>query len=171
MTIVSSGRVTWLTKPEVPIAHFCGMFSKACMYAIRAVVLMATSHDRSARWPLALVAERTGAPEAFMAKILSKLAQAGILDSVKGPGGGFQLTPERAATLRLEEVVRTIDGDALFAGCALGFPKCDARKPCPIHDQVMQVRERLHQLLTDTRIADLGHELEEGHSFLSDKLK
>ena len=171
MTIVSSGRVTRLTMPETPIAHFCRMFSKACMYAIRAVVLMATTHGHSGRWTLTDVARRTGAPEAFMAKILSKLAQAGILDSVKGPGGGFLLTSERAATLRLEEVVRTIDGDALFAGCALGFPKCDARKPCPIHDQVMQVRDRLHKLLTDTRIADLGHELEEGHSFLSDKLK
>jgi Rrf2 family protein len=141
------------------------------MYAIRAVVLMATLHDHPGRWTLRAVVERTGAPEAFMAKILSKLAQAGIIDSVKGPGGGFMLTPERADKLRLEEVVRTIDGDALFSGCALGFPRCDARKPCPIHDQVVQVRDRLHQLLTDTRIADLGHELEEGHTFLRGKLR
>ncbi len=34
-----------------------------------------------------------------------------------------------------------------------------------------QVRDRLHKLLTDTRIADLGHELEEGHTFLSGKLR
>ena len=146
------------------------MFSKACMYAIRATVLMASGRDRNARWTLGEIAEETGSPEAFMAKILQKLVHAALISSVKGPGGGFELTAQRARTLKLGEVVSAIDGDALLNGCALGFPKCDARRPCPIHDQVVQVRERLGSVLASTRIKDLGAELEEGSAFLKGKL-
>lgn len=146
------------------------MFSKACMYAIRATVLMASRHETTKRWTLGMITAETGAPEAFMAKILQKLVHAGILLSVKGPGGGFEIEPTKARSLQLGEVVTAIDDDALFNGCALGFPRCDARKPCPIHAQVVQVRERLQGVLTGTRIKDLGKELDDGTAFLKGKL-
>ena len=138
------------------------------MYAIRAVVLIAS--DRGKRWPLSSIAEGTGAPEAFMAKVLQKLVHAGILDSVKGHGGGFGSPAHMAAGLKLGDVVAAIDGDALFKGCALGFPRCDETKPCPVHDQVMQVRAGLLGILGDTLIADLGHGLHDGDSFLKGKM-
>lgn len=117
-----------------------------------------------------MIVEQTGAPEAFMAKILQKLVHVGILRSVKGPGGGFEIEPSKGHTLQLSEVVRAIDDDALFSGCALGFPRCDSRKPCPIHHQVEQVRERLKGVLATTRIRDLGRELDDGSAFLKGKL-
>ncbi len=146
------------------------MFSKACMYAIRATVLMASHQAHGHRWTLGMIAEETGAPEAFMAKILQRLVHAGILRSVKGPGGGFDIEPTKVRTLQLGEVVTAIDDDSLFTGCALGFPKCDARKPCPIHGQVVHVRERLNAVLTSTRIKDLGKEVDGGTAFLRGKL-
>ena len=145
------------------------MFSKACMYAIRASVLMASRQEIKQRWTLGMIARDTGAPEAFMAKILQKLVHAGILCSVKGPGGGFEIEPAKAKVLRLGEVVSAIDADALFNGCALGFPTCDSRKPCPIHVQVVQVRERLRNVLGSTLIRDLGKELDDGTAFLRGK--
>lgn len=72
------------------------MFSKACMYAIRATVLLASDEAKGVRWTLSAIVEETGAPEAFMASILRKLVRAGILRSVKGPGGGFDMLPGRA---------------------------------------------------------------------------
>lgn len=146
------------------------MFSKACMYAIRAMVLIASSGKDDPRWTLVRIARETGAPEAFMGKILQQLVRAGLLSSVKGPGGGFDIPSARKRGLKLGEVVSVIDGDALFTGCALGFPKCDERKPCPIHQQVVQVREQLRSVLGDTRIKDLGVGLEEGEVFLRGKL-
>lgn len=147
------------------------MFSKACMYAIRALVLMASTPNSTARWTLGRIVSGTGAPEAFMAKVLQKLVHAGIIASVKGPGGGFALAPQRARTLKLADVVTAMDGDTLFKGCALGFPKCDENRPCPIHDQVVLVRERLKGVLANALIKDLGRDLEEGHAFLKGKLR
>ncbi len=146
------------------------MFSKACMYGIRAVALVASQNTESTRWNLRRIVAETGAPEAFMAKVLQQLVHAEILVSVKGPGGGFEMDPARRGALKLGDVVQAIDGDSLFSGCALGFPKCDARRPCPIHDQVMQVRERLQKVLASTRIDDLGSELDHGAAFLKAKL-
>ncbi|QQR85384.1 MAG: Rrf2 family transcriptional regulator [Flavobacteriales bacterium] len=146
------------------------MFSKACMYAIRATVLLASDEAKGVRWTLSAIVEETGAPEAFMAKILRKLVRAGILRSVKGPGGGFDMLPGRAGILRLGEVVTAIDEDHLFKGCALGFSRCDAKKPCPIHTQVEAVRERLRGVLAITPIKDLGRDLHDGRAFLKGKL-
>jgi len=146
------------------------MFSKACMYAIRALVLMASTPNSTLRWTLGRIVSGTGAPEAFMAKILQKLVHSGIILSVKGPGGGFSLAAKHARTLKLADVVTVMDGDTLFKGCALGFPKCNGNRPCPIHAQVVLVRERLKGVLNDTLIRDLGKDLGEGHAFLKGKL-
>lgn len=146
------------------------MFSKACMYAIRASVLIASHEAEGGRWTLRMIVDETGAPEAFMAKILQKLVRAGILRSVKGPGGGFDIAPDRPVSLRLGDVVTAIHEDHLFNGCALGFARCDAKKPCPIHAQVEAVRERLRGVLASTPIKDLGRDLEDGRAFLKGKL-
>lgn len=146
------------------------MFSKACMYAIRAMALMATSGRNDPRWTLGRIAKETGAPEAFMGKILQQLVHAGLLRSVKGPGGGFDIAPERVKDLKLGEVVSVIDGSALFEGCALGFPKCDNKRPCPIHHQVVKVREDLRNVLGAARIKELGSALEGGEAHLRSKL-
>lgn len=147
------------------------MFSKACMYAIRAVVVIASTNQRGGYVPLTKVSEQTGAPSAFMAKVLQQLVHSGILTSVKGHGGGFGIDPRRAERIKLGDVVKAIDGDALFSGCALGFPTCDGRKPCPIHEQVVRLRAELEHILADVHISQLGSELSQGSSFLRGKLK
>lgn len=141
------------------------------MYAIRAVVLIASASKRDGRIALPDIIKGTGAPSAFMAKILQKLVHANIITSVKGHGGGFAIQMTRSAHLTLGDVLKAIDGDALFAGCALGFPRCDEKRPCPIHDQVMRVRADLQTILGDTPIHILGEELAAGESFLRDKLR
>ncbi len=118
-----------------------------------------------------MIVKETGAPGAFMAKVLQKLVHAGVITSVKGHGGGFGLDMEREKPVTLGDVVKASDGDALFAGCALGFPKCDERTPCPIHDQVMRVRQDLQSILADTPMAELGEQLTKGESFLRAKLR
>lgn len=147
------------------------MFSKASMYAIRAVVLIAATSERGERARLPMIVKETGAPGAFLAKVLQKLVHAGVITSVKGHGGGFGLDVERKEPVTLGDVVKAIDGDALFAGCALGFPTCDERTPCPIHDQVMRVRQDLQGILADTPINELGEQLASGASFLRAKLR
>jgi len=131
------------------------MFSKACEYAIRATVRIAEATAAGQRVTVRTIADGIGSPEAFTAKTLQKLVKAGHIGSMKGPGGGFNLTPARAKKLKLSTIVDTIDGDGIYTGCALGLPQCDNASPCPLHERFTQVRDDLRRLLESTTVHEL----------------
>lgn len=142
------------------------MFSKACEYAIRAVVCIAACATAGERMSLTEIAEQTDSPEAFTAKILQKLVHAGLVNSVKGPGGGFEISDAAARKITLSQIVSTIDGDGIYTGCALGLPQCNATKPCPVHDHFLRIREDLRTMLEGTTVHALVSGLQSGETFL-----
>ncbi|MBK8613834.1 MAG: Rrf2 family transcriptional regulator [Flavobacteriales bacterium] len=143
------------------------MFSRACVYGIRAIVCLAACGSKEeGRLNLKEVAKRTDSPEAFTAKVLQQLTRAGLVRSVKGPHGGFEITTEEARKVRLSHVVAAIDGDAIYTGCALGLHQCDAAKPCPLHDHFLGIREDLRRMLERTSVHDLMSGLRDGDTFL-----
>ncbi len=142
------------------------MFSKACQYAIRATVLIAMESRNGRRMSLVEIAERTGSPQAFTAKVLQQLAREGILESTKGPHGGFDLAPANAKKVKLSMVVKAIDGDQVYRGCGMGLPHCNAKKPCPLHDHFQQVRDGLRDMLESTDMHTLSLELDQGKAVL-----
>lgn len=71
------------------------MFSKACEYAIKAVIFIAQAALAGKKTNVKQIAEATNAPEAFVAKILQPLSKKGILISNKGKQGGFSVDVDR----------------------------------------------------------------------------
>ncbi len=142
------------------------MFSKACEYAIRATVCIAACGEEGKSMSLKAVAAKTDSPEAFTAKVLQKLVHADLMLSTKGPGGGFSISPKLARKVKLSHIVATIDGDAIYRGCALGLPQCDASKPCALHEHFLKVREDLRRMLERTSVQDLVKDLQEGGTVL-----
>lgn len=142
------------------------MFTKTCEYAFRTTAVIALASAAGDRLSLNEIAHRTAAPKAFTAKILQQLAKADILFSFKGPNGGFDLPPLQAKTVRLSHIVKAIDGDAVFKGCAMGLKACNAKKPCPLHDQFAKVRDGLHRMLDTTSVHDLTQGLTDGTTHL-----
>ncbi|WP_186757762.1 RrF2 family transcriptional regulator [Echinicola salinicaeni] len=142
------------------------MFSKACQYAIRAVLYIATQSEQGRRTSLKDISKEIDSPEAFTAKILQQLSKNSILLSIKGPNGGFEIPDETMKRVKLIEIVRIIDGDQLFTGCALGLKACNEEKPCPLHNQFLGIRTNIHQLLENTTIKKLVNDLELGLTFL-----
>src|SRR5690606_18072665 len=96
------------------------------------------------------IAEAINSPEAFTAKILGELVKVGIIHSVKGPNGGFEIAQGKMESLNLQEIVLAIDGDKIYSGCGLGLKECNKLKPCPIHDRFVQVRQELKLMLEST---------------------
>lgn len=142
------------------------MFSKACEYGIRAVIYIATESLQSRRVKIGDVAENTGSPEAFTAKILGLLTRHRIVNSLKGPHGGFEISLSRMKTLSLSEIVFAIDGDSIYNGCALGLRECNADDPCPMHEKFVRVRSDLKIMLQTTTVHDLATKLLAGESTL-----
>lgn len=140
------------------------MFSKACEHGIKAMIYIATQSSEG-RWvKLGDIARYTGSPEAFTAKILGTLSKAGLLESLKGPTGGFVIKSPHQ--LSIKSIVQAIDGDRLFNGCALGLQECDAEKPCPMHNQFIAIRDELNNVLENTKLEELATGLQSGTSFL-----
>ena len=61
--------------------------------------------------PAARLAEYHGVPSAYLAKHLQALARAGVLETVKGPRGGYRLARPPRPRSRVLDVVEAIDGD------------------------------------------------------------
>ena len=94
------------------------MFSKACEHGLKAMIYIASKSMESERVKIGEVAEHTGTPEAFTAKVLSTLSRHELLHSIKGPYGGFEMDQQQMHQVRLADIVSAIDGDKLFEGCA-----------------------------------------------------
>ena len=142
------------------------MFSKACEYGIRAVLYIAEQSEQGVRIPIKEIAKAIDSPEAFTAKILQQLARNQIVDSVKGPSGGFSINKFQLETLKLRDIVSAIDGDHIYNGCGLGLPQCSEDKPCPVHHKFASVRNDLRIMLDNTTILELAEGLKDGLTFL-----
>lgn len=142
------------------------MFSKACQYAIKACVYVAQQSSCGLRVNLKEIAANIDSPEAFTAKVLHQLAKNNLMESHKGPNGGFEINSERALKIKLSDVVRAIDGDQIYNGCALGFDRCDEKKPCPMHNHFVSIRNNLKRMLERTSLHELANELVGAPTFL-----
>jgi Rrf2 family protein len=112
------------------------------------------------------VAKAIDSPEAYTSKILQQLSRNNIIQSEKGPTGGFSVEKEKIDQLNLSMIVSAIDGDSIYEGCGLGFHHCNENKPCVIHHQYKTIRDDLKTMLENTLLVDLSEDVEKGLSFL-----
>lgn len=141
------------------------MFSKTCEYAIRAVILIAQKSENGVKVGIKEISKGINAPEHFIAKILQDLSRKGLVQSVKGPNGGFFLD-EKSKKNTVADIVTTIDGEKLFTGCGLGLSNCSEKKPCPLHDEFKVIRQNLHNMLQSFTVAEFNMELTKGMKYL-----
>lgn len=114
------------------------------------------------------IAKAIDAPEYFIAKILQDLSRKGLIQSLKGPTGGFYVE-DASSMCSLADIVRAIDGDKLFTGCGLGLKNCNEAKPCPIHIQFKKVRESIYKMLESATVGEFSKQLEKNLAFLKRK--
>jgi Rrf2 family protein len=127
------------------------LFTTATGYALRALAALpedgtyCLAKDLSARLDL---------PGPYLAKILQGLVQADILESVRGPKGGFRLL-RPAHRITVGEVVIALEGPNSMDGCIMGFPTCGGDHPCPLHDAWAAVKAQVATSMTEATIRDL----------------
>lgn len=142
------------------------MFSKACEYGIRAALYIAEKSQDDERVSLQEIAKEIDGPVAFTAKILQKLVHAKVLQSQKGPTGGFMVDKKDMPKIMIHRIVDAIDGDNIYKGCGLGLKKCSEVNPCPVHDKFKAIRQELSYMLETTSLAELAEGLKEGRTVL-----
>ncbi|MBW8684536.1 RrF2 family transcriptional regulator [Chitinophaga rhizophila] len=141
------------------------MFSKTCEYAIRAMIFIAQKSKDGSKIGIKEIAKGIDSPEYFIAKILQDLSRKGVVQSQKGPTGGFYLENSSRKT-SLATIVKAVDGDSIFSGCGLGLKQCSDKHPCPLHHEFLKIRKDITDMLNKTRLGDLQEELDQQLTFL-----
>lgn len=142
------------------------MFSKACEYGIKASIYIARESITGRRVNLKQIADSINSPEAYTAKILQQLVKSGVINSVKGKMGGFEMDSNNLSEIKLVHIIKAIDGDGLYHSCVLGLNECDALKPCALHRRIFMIRKDLQGMLEITTMNDLIDDIDNGLAFL-----
>jgi Rrf2 family protein len=129
-------------------------------WGVHSCVLLAVLPSDAAL-PAARLAEYHGVPSAYLAKHLQALARAGVLETVKGPRGGYRLS-RPPAEITVLEVVEAIDGDEPAFRCTeirrrgpSAVAAREYRTPCGIHRTFTRADDAWRAELAATTIADL----------------
>jgi Rrf2 family transcriptional regulator, iron-sulfur cluster assembly transcription factor len=101
------------------------------------------------------IAKEEGLPAPILGKVLQELVRKGLLESRRGPGGGFRLA-RRPQLITLRDVVAAIDGLDQFLECAVGLENCSDESPCPLHDTWKGLRTQMMNYLENTTLADMA---------------
>jgi Rrf2 family protein len=121
-------------------------------YAIDALACLASPQCENAM--IQNVAKCAKVPAPYLAKIMKKLNNAGIVRSKRGFKGGIWLArpPEQ---INLLEIMNAVDGPDYLEGCLLGRAECSDERDCPTHAFWKVTRETIRAELTAHTLADV----------------
>jgi Rrf2 family transcriptional regulator, nitric oxide-sensitive transcriptional repressor len=127
------------------------MFSQTVEYALRAVVFLA--QQAPAARTTEQIATATKVPQAYLAKVLQELGQAGLVRSQRGVGGGISLRkpPEE---MNLLEVVNAVDPIKRIQRCPLDLA-AHGVKLCPLHKRLDAALAMVEQAFRETTLAEV----------------
>jgi len=125
--------------------------SEAANLALHALMLLAAEPERSLR--VRQVCEVIPASASHLAKVLQRLARAGLVSSSRGPQGGFTLA-RPAGTVTLLEIYRAVEGPPPAHTCLLGRKKCAPE--CVLGELVSRTNAEIEGRLGKTRLTDVA---------------
>lgn len=127
-------------------------FTEASSIALHTMAILAA--DARRKRTIREIAERLPVSDNHLAKVLQRLARAGLVESVRGPGGGFALKGD-PSELTLLDVHEAIEGPLDVAECLFEPPQC--KGTCILGDALREANRLVHARLSRTRLADLAH--------------
>ena len=122
-------------------------------YGVRMMIDLALNYGRG---PLLLkeIARREAISEKFLGQIVIVLRAAGLVDSIRGKGGGYILSrPPSQITLR--EVVEALEEGLELVEC-LGNPRiCSRVSLCVSRVLWKNLNDQIHEFLNSTTLEDM----------------
>jgi Rrf2 family protein len=124
--------------------------SRKAEYACIAMLELAASFNQPQPVRVRTIADAHGIPQRFLVQILLQLKSVGLVASVRGAAGGYQLTrdPEQ---ISLADVIQAIDKDALE-------PQSPASKSPAgqaIHSAWLEIQAEEQRMLEELTFAEL----------------
>jgi len=115
-------------------------------YALRAMTNLALS-ERGKPKAIKTIATEEGISPEFLEQIFFKLKKAGIIESIRGPGGGFTLSRPLGG-INIRDIFIAVDEGLDLTPCTTcnedGSVECDQTDTCLVHDVWREASEYIN---------------------------
>jgi Rrf2 family protein len=114
-------------------------------YALRLMAVLAKAGDVKSISTRTL-AEESDVSYEFACKILQKLHEVGLIQSIMGPKGGYQLNKD-SKEITLLEIISAVQGPVSVSDCMLGTGQCSRKEKCPLSEKMQQLQKHMEGFL------------------------
>jgi Rrf2 family iron-sulfur cluster assembly transcriptional regulator len=121
-------------------------------YAVTAMLDLAL-HTGEQPVSLAEISERQDISLSYLEQLFSKLRKAGLVVSMRGPGGGYQLNG-RPEDVAIADIISAVDENVDATRCN-GMGDCQDNKRCLTHDLWMDLSNQIRAFLSEITLADM----------------
>ncbi|EEC7124609.1 Rrf2 family transcriptional regulator [Salmonella enterica] len=143
-------------------------YSSGVEYGIHSLMCMVDSKGDAREMSVREIADLQSVPYDYLAKIFTRLSKAGLVRSIEGKGGGFQLA-KPAEHITVLDVVNAIDGDKRIFECReirQRLAVFDAQPPawacegiCGVRSVMDIAQQRMEEVLAQHTILDLARKM------------
>ncbi len=128
--------------------------SKKVEYALIAMIYM-SEKDQGKLTTARELSQQFNIPSELLGKVLQHLARKGLIVSVQGVKGGYQL-PRPLDQISLAEVITSVDGPIQLVNCGDPVERdCEQFDFCNIRSPMEQIQSSLFQFLNQITLKDL----------------
>lgn len=128
--------------------------SRKTDYALRMLSMLAENGD--SLLSVRTAAENAGVPYSFARSIQHSLAQAGIVESLRGVHGGMRLKID-AASITIRQVVEAIQGPLVVNDCTAPAGECPRLSDCCYHPIWAGTQALVRNYLDSVTLDDVVH--------------
>ncbi|HSG04613.1 MAG TPA: Fe-S cluster assembly transcriptional regulator IscR [Marinobacterium sp.] len=121
-------------------------------YAVTAMLDLAL-HQGKGPISLADISERQGISLSYLEQLFAKLRKQGLVQSVRGPGGGYELKRD-GDQINVAQVVDAVNESVDATGCHQKG-NCQSGEICLTHHLWMDLSQQIHNFLSGISLADL----------------
>jgi len=124
-------------------------------YAVRAMIDLAL-HTEQGPATREEIAARQEISADYLSHLLAKLVKAGLVNSVKGPGGGYLLA-QNAAAITVGDIVRAVEEPLAPVSCVNAEVEevCPRANECVAHLFWEKLRDKITELLDSVTLEEL----------------
>lgn len=121
-------------------------------YAVTAMLDLAI-HYSDGPITLADISGRQGISLSYLEQLFSKLRKHGLVDSARGPGGGYRLS-RPSSEIAVVEVITAVDEKVDATRCG-GKGNCQGEERCLTHELWTDLSSQIYDFLSNITLGDL----------------
>jgi Rrf2 family protein len=124
--------------------------SEAASLALHGLVLIAK--NQPLRMNVKVLAEELNASQSHLAKVFQNLSKAGLVRSLRGPSGGFELN-KSAEDITFLEIYEIIDSKIMLGECPLGKNHC-VFQSCIFDNELNRISTDIYDTFKKMKLSD-----------------